>query len=419
LALAAGQLSGLDKGVFDQPDTREHFLGTSPHGFGRRSVPPSIEDGRQLDILDNQQVIQKMVGLEYKAHIRVAKITQLGVPKFTEHAARHYNLAIIPRIESADDVEERRLSGAGTSDDRNKLTLPDLHVNSAKNPTIGGVGLADPIQTNHALGYTPLPMKALALDFDGVICNSARETYLVGASTYAEFYPSSPLVQRLGDPPNPPRTAATPTPDFAAFVDLLPLGNRAEDFGVAFRAIDLGIRLADQEAYDAFYSSLNEEWRNQYHHRFYRRRAVLRDGDRDAWLRLHATYPRFIDVLRRRSADVHIAVASAKDAVSVRLLLEAFGIADLFGSDSILDKETGVHKTDHMRLLQARLGIGFNEITFVDDKVNHLVRVGELGVRPVLAGWGFNTEREHRMAERMEIRVAGLGTFEHDVFGGE
>jgi phosphoglycolate phosphatase-like HAD superfamily hydrolase len=261
-------------------------------------------------------------------------------------------------------------------------------------------------------------MKALALDFDGVICNSARETYLVGASTYADFYPSSPLVQRLGDHPEPPGAGAPETPEFAAFSDLLPLGNRAEDFGVAFRAIDLGIRLVDQESYDEFYSSLDQGWRNEYHNRFYRQRALLRDGDRDAWLRLHSTYPAFIDVLRRRSADVYLAVASAKDADSARLLLEAFGIADLFASGSILDKETGVHKTDHMRLLQARLGIGFDEITFVDDKINHLIRVAELGVRPVLAGWGFNTDREHRMAERMRILVAGLDSFEDEVFGG-
>jgi FMN phosphatase YigB (HAD superfamily) len=239
----------------------------------------------------------------------------------------------------------------------------------------------------------------------------------VGASTYAEFYPSSPLVQRLGDSPDTPGTDAIDTPEFEAFTDLLPLGNRAEDFGVAFRAMDLGIRLVDQESYDDFYCSLDEGWRSEYHHRFYLRRAELQDSDSDAWLRLHATYPPFIDVLRRRSTDVHIAIASAKDATSVRLLLDAFGIADLFGPGSILDKETGVHKTDHMRRLRSGLGVTFQEITFVDDKINHLIRVGELGVRPVLAGWGFNTEREHQTAERMRIRVATLDTFENDVFG--
>jgi phosphoglycolate phosphatase-like HAD superfamily hydrolase len=240
----------------------------------------------------------------------------------------------------------------------------------------------------------------------------------VGASTYAEFFPSSPLVRRLGDLSGIHGTGVPEMPKFAAFADLLPLGNRAEDFGVAFRAIDLGIRLVDQESYDAFYASLDEGWRNEYHHRFYRQRAALRDGNRDAWLRLHATYPPFVDVLRRRAAEVHLAIASAKDTASVRLLLNAFGIGDLFPEASILDKETGVHKTDHMLHLQARLNISFQEITFVDDKVNHLVRVADLGVRPVLASWGFNTRPEHQVAERMGIRVAGLDSFEDDVFGG-
>jgi hypothetical protein len=36
----------------------------------------------------------------------------------------------------------------------------------------------------------------------------------------------------------------------------------------------------------------------------------------------------------------------------------------------------------------------------------------------VLAGWGYNTEREHEIAERIGFHVAGLNTIEHDLFGG-
>jgi phosphoglycolate phosphatase-like HAD superfamily hydrolase len=145
---------------------------------------------------------------------------------------------------------------------------------------------------------------------------------------------------------------------------------------------------------------------------------MLRDGDRDAWLGLHSPYPPLLELLRRRAGDVHLAVASAKDAASVGLLLEAFGVADLFPTGSILDKETGIHKTEHMAHLRKRLHIGFDDITFVDDKVNHLLRVRDLGVRPVLAGWGFNTDREHRLARDLGIDVAMLESCEHHLFGG-
>ena len=61
----------------------------------------------------------------------------------------------------------------------------------------------------------------------------------------------------------------------------------------------------------------------------------------------------------------------------------------------------------------------YPEITFVDDKLNHLVKVSHLGVRPVLAGWGFNTHREHSLAREQGIEVAGLGSVDTVLFKGE
>ena len=60
----------------------------------------------------------------------------------------------------------------------------------------------------------------------------------------------------------------------------------------------------------------------------------------------------------------------------------------------------------------------FEEITFVDDKVNHLVTVAELGVRPVLAGWGFNTPREHELARHLGFPVANFVDAEAVLYGG-
>jgi hypothetical protein len=63
--------------------------------------------------------------------------------------------------------------------------------------------------------------------------------------------------------------------------------------------------------------------------------------------------------------------------------------------------------------------VEFGGITFVDDKVNHLLRVAELGVRPVLAGWGFNTPREHGLARERGFEVADLSTADEVLFREE
>jgi methionine salvage enolase-phosphatase E1 len=71
-----------------------------------------------------------------------------------------------------------------------------------------------------------------------------------------------------------------------------------------------------------------------------------------------------------------------------------------------------VSKAQHVERLQRELGVRFPEITFVDDKVNHLDAVAPLGARCVLAGWGYNGPREHALAARRGYPVCSLADFE-------
>ncbi|MEX1311768.1 MAG: hypothetical protein AB1Z65_15185, partial [Candidatus Sulfomarinibacteraceae bacterium] len=90
----------------------------------------------------------------------------------------------------------------------------------------------------------------------------------------------------------------------------------------------------------------------------------------------------------------------------------------LFAPELVLDKETGVSKTAHLTALRDRLDVPFESITFVDDKLNHLEAVAPLGVRPVLAGWGFNTPREHDLAAAKGFPVANFADVEQVLYGG-
>lgn len=256
-------------------------------------------------------------------------------------------------------------------------------------------------------------MKVLALDFDGVICDSAHEVFLVGLRTFKDFLPGSALVSRFLD--GSPR-ARELDGLFAAFSDLLPLGNRAEDFGVALRALEDNVEIAGQEDYDRYYATLEPDWLRSFHLRFYQQRAMLRDHDREGWIRLHSAYTGFTDRLESISERVRLAVVTAKDHTSARLLLAHFGLDSMFADELILDKETGIRKSVHLETLQTRLDVPFEAITFVDDKVNHLLEVTCLGVGRVLAGWGYNTDREYEIARSHGIPVATYETVERILF---
>jgi len=248
-------------------------------------------------------------------------------------------------------------------------------------------------------------MKLLALDFDGVIADSAPEAFAVALRTFEALRADTPLRH------------ADEAELYCAFLELMPLGNRAEDYGAALAAIEAGAQLPDQAAYDAFRVSLDPAWLRSYHERFYAVRTALSDEDRPRWLAMLRPYPELVALLRRRAGSCEYAVATAKDRRSVGILLTHYGIAELFPEGTILDKEAGVTKAAHMEHLARTRGVDYREITFVDDKVNHLDSVAPLGVRCALATWGYNGPREHALASAHGHLLCTLADAEVQLFG--
>jgi phosphoglycolate phosphatase-like HAD superfamily hydrolase len=204
---------------------------------------------------------------------------------------------------------------------------------------------------------------------------------------------------------------------YRRFLDLMPLGNRAEDYGVILSALATGAPLADQQDYDAFYASLDAERLRAFHKRFYRVRRAWSDADPDGWRERIQPYPNICELLHRRAGDVRLAVATAKDRHSVHRLLDDYGLGTLFPAGYVVDKDTGVSKRAHILYLAEREGCEASEVTFIDDKVNHLQDVAGLGARCLLAGWGYNGEREVAVARAERIPVCSLEELEAELFG--
>jgi phosphoglycolate phosphatase-like HAD superfamily hydrolase len=259
----------------------------------------------------------------------------------------------------------------------------------------------------------------VALDFDGVISDSAPESFVVALRRYGEMRPETALSREVAavlGRSAPSREQVLSHPLYPAFLDLMPLGNRAEDYGVILAAIDAGASLPDQPAYDAWRDRQDPGWLRSFHKGFYRVRTALSESDPPGWGALMGPYPPLPAALRRHSGKVVLAIATAKDRRSVAKLLQMYGIADLFPEGRVLDKETGVSKADHLAHLHDALGIPYAEMTFLEDKVNHLDAAARLGVRCALAAWGYNGEREIRHAYARGYLVCTLDDFERRLF---
>jgi phosphoglycolate phosphatase-like HAD superfamily hydrolase len=272
-------------------------------------------------------------------------------------------------------------------------------------------------------------LRVLALDFDGVISDSAPECFVVALRAYCALsrdegwgVPATLLSRALAavsadSGPTPEGVSALPM--YARFLELMPLGNRAEDFAVLLRAIEENTVLVDQPAYDRWRTQQPAEFLAAFHRRLYSERAAWCEADFEGWNAMMTPYPDLLSLLRRRSGDAVLALATAKDRRSVGILLRRYGVADLFREEFLLDKEAGVSKRGHLQALQQRTGCRFEDITFVDDKVNHLDDVASLGVRCVLAEWGYNSTREHEQAHDRGYAVCTLAAAEDVLFGSE
>ncbi len=120
---------------------------------------------------------------------------------------------------------------------------------------------------------------------------------------------------------------------------------------------------------------------------FFAARAALRDRDAGAWTALHRRYLQATagwDALR---ATHEIHVVTTKDLTSVRHFNAAWRLE--LDDDRLHTCERSADKATAVRRLAARRGAAPGDVTFVDDHPLHLEDVAATGARCLWASWGY------------------------------
>ena len=238
--------------------------------------------------------------------------------------------------------------------------------------------------------------KLLALDFDGVICDTVHELLKSTWQVYREIWGAS------GDGP-PPEAAA-------AYVRLRPALEIGWESPVLLRAIIEGVPEAEllQEFQTVWSQRILEA------HRLNRADLAARfDAARDAWIRTDLRswlasnhfYPGIAQRLRAIvQSDVRVFVITTKEGRFAHLLLEQNGVN--LPAAHVWGKEHARPKPDLLRVLRQEYAGDYRDIWFVEDRAKTLQSVAQQAdlkaVRLFLATWGYNTP-----AERKEARADG------------
>jgi phosphoglycolate phosphatase-like HAD superfamily hydrolase len=239
--------------------------------------------------------------------------------------------------------------------------------------------------------------RVVVLDFDGVVWDSVDESFEQAWTAWKAVHGAPPVEKEVAHHLfREARWQCKDGYDFCIVMELV--GQGREDVG-EMRASDFRAMretLAKGEAAERFV------------HAFYESRAQMRDADFEGWCALQGAFPGVVEQIGAiRQEALGIAVATTKDAASARALLAHAGIRDL----PIYGREVSLDKRVHLGAIREHYGVEMGSLAFVEDLLENLRAVADLGLHLVLADWGYNTPAERERARAEGVTVVSMERF--------
>lgn len=240
----------------------------------------------------------------------------------------------------------------------------------------------------------------LALDFDGVILNSARENYHTGLIAYKKFG------GRI-DKKNLP---------YKKFLSGRLLCRSGEDFYLIFKLTEnfpeINFRKISFKKWKS-YLKKHKRSAGAYTETFYQARKELIKNNFKKWLLWQKPYKGIIKELKKaKKIFKEIVVATAKDKNSAETILNYYGL-----KLEVTGREFSTHKHEQLSFIKEKFKTNYEKIIFIDDFIENLIMPQKLGVNVGLAGWGYARDESLKLAEKENIPVIKLKNLTKQIIG--
>ncbi|NLZ59514.1 MAG: hypothetical protein GX901_02505 [Lentisphaerae bacterium] len=247
-------------------------------------------------------------------------------------------------------------------------------------------------------------MKLLALDFDGVICDSARETGLSAWKAARELWPECCNADEMPEKLMQEFIEVRPYLEIGyqsplmlkMLLEKLPLGEFQDRLEDNCRRIMLESAM-NSESMIKLFSQTRKQWMEQ---------------DLEGWLGAHGFYAGVIPALQEALKLQEQRILTTKQECFTLPLLTGQGVD--FPKEKIWGLERKTPKEELLLRLQRE---GWKQIIFVEDRLETLLRVMQIpqldGVRLYYALWGYGTDKEKQQAASIErIKCISLVDFQ-------
>ncbi|NVM23297.1 MAG: HAD family hydrolase [Desulfobacterales bacterium] len=231
-----------------------------------------------------------------------------------------------------------------------------------------------------------------AVDFDGVLCDSAAETgvtaWRAGGQVWPAWHGPEPPSEYLRRFINLRPVVET---GYQAVLLMRLIYTGVEDETIELQFPELCTSLLDESEYSAadlvrLFSQARDTWI---------------DRDLDDWLDRHRFYVGVVETFAARVESDPVFILTTKQERSVRILLHSRGIH--LPADRIFGLDAGKSKENVLEQLSRRPEFDGNRFHFVEDRLQTLIRIaGRSSLRDVLlylVDWGYNTPRDREKAK--------------------
>ena len=239
-------------------------------------------------------------------------------------------------------------------------------------------------------------MPVLALDFDGVLCNSVNECMLSALSAHNAIEGEGKKVFM---------SIEDVSPLFKdAFKEWRYLVRPAKEYDALCRAISHG------DAIESHFSLFKQDERrlSEFETEFFRFRNEWRSSNPEDWFGMHSEYPNFQDSWAALHALGEIRIVTNKDLASVMAFNERWQLN--LEDDWIWSKERQSSKSEAVLRIANELEISASEVHFIDDDPKYLEEVSKTGAATYWASWGYAPENSFRQPNG-SCTASSLGDF--------
>ena len=238
----------------------------------------------------------------------------------------------------------------------------------------------------------------LAIDFDGVICQSTDECMVTAYNAWCNYNGSDTFFSIVED---------IPTKEAEFFRAYRGYVRSGGEYYILMRMLSENRAISGQQHFD----ELARQWHaacTAFSSIFYKCRQSLMRQNIGNWVALHYVFPEVLHRIKSRIDNGLTYIITMKDRNSVDTILTDKGL--IVPEEKVFDKDSFPTKVAALEHLANKHGVPHANVRFLDDNVTHLLDPLAQGFDVYLADWGFHTNDQLKLVQNTTIKILKLNS---------